>query len=86
MADSDRSIRIRLVNDYYWLGMDSTTTAKEIMQRLVEIDAKKYSQKSQLRTLQRRIKDWRTERANQLIFGPAAQSTEEESQALEIEI
>lgn len=75
---------LSLIN--YWLDLDSTTTAKEIMQRLVEIDAEKYSQKSQLRTLQRRIKDWRTERANQLIFGPSAQSIEEESQTSAIVI
>lgn len=46
----------------YWLDLDTTTT-KEKMQRLKEIDAEKYSQKRQLRTLQRRIKDWRRERA-----------------------
>ena len=69
----------------YWLGLDSTTTAKEIMQRLAEIDADKYSQKSQLRTLQRRIKEWRTERANQLIFGPSAQAAGEETLCSTIE-
>ncbi|MFK7861570.1 MAG: hypothetical protein AB8B64_22335 [Granulosicoccus sp.] len=63
----------------HWMEFDSSTTAKEIMQRLVDIDADKYSLKSQLRTLQRRIKEWRTEKANQLIFGPSAQQDEEES-------
>ena len=61
----------------HWMELDSSTTAKEIMQRLIEVDSDKYSQKSQLRTLQRRIKDWRTEKANQLIFGPSAQETRE---------
>lgn len=68
-----------------WMELDSSTTAKEIMQRLIEIDADKYSQKSQLRTLQRRIKEWRTEKANQLIFGPSTQQAEEEPLCPEFE-
>ena len=67
------------------MGLDSSTTAKEIMQRLIEIDADKYSQKSQLRTLQRRIKKWRTVKANQLIFGPSTQQVEEEPLCSEFE-
>lgn len=63
----------------HWMESDSSTTAKEIMHRLVEIDGDKYSQKNQLRTLQRRIKEWRTEKANQLIFGPSAKQAEEDS-------
>lgn len=61
----------------YWLDLDSTVTAKDIMQRLSEIDEEKYSSKTQLRTLQRRIKSWRTERANQLIFGQTKRSADE---------
>lgn len=53
----------------HWLGIDSTITAKEIMRRLCEMEPDKYSSKAQLRTLQRRIKDWRTSRTNELIFG-----------------
>jgi len=68
-----------------WMELDSSTTAKEIMQRLVKIDADKYSQNSQLRTLQRRIKEWRTEKANQLIFGPSAQQTEVDPLCSELE-
>jgi hypothetical protein len=52
-----------------WLSIDSTITAKEVMQRLCEMEPEKYSGKAQLRTLQRRIKDWRTARTNELIFG-----------------
>ena len=68
----------------HWMEFDSSTTAKEVMKRLVEIDADKYSQKSQLRTLQRRTKEWRTEKANQLIFGPSAQQAEEDSLSPEL--
>ena len=53
----------------YWLGIDSTITAKEVMQRLCEMEPDKYSRQAQIRTLQRRIKDWRTARTNELIFG-----------------
>ena len=53
----------------YWLGIDSTITAKEAMRRLCEMEPDKYSGKAQIRTLQRRIKDWRVARTNELIFG-----------------
>ncbi len=41
----------------YWLGIDSTLTAKDVMKRLCEMEPDKYSSKAQLRTLQRRIRD-----------------------------
>ena len=59
----------------YWLGIDSTITAKEVMQRLCEMEPDKYSSKAQLSTLQRRIKDWRTARTNELIFGQVGSQT-----------
>lgn len=50
-----------------WLGKEPDTTAKEILQRLIRDHPHRYSQ-AQLRTLQRRVRDWRREQAERLVF------------------
>ncbi len=52
-----------------WLVAEPTATAKELMNRLAQTVPDTYSSKSQLRTLQRRIKRWRAEKAKDLIRG-----------------
>jgi len=52
-----------------WLNDEPTATAKELMERLAQIVPDVYASKTQLRTLQRRIKNWRAEKAKDLILG-----------------
>lgn len=52
-----------------WLEKEPTVTAKELMARLAEMVPDAYAGTAQLRTLQRRIKDWRAEKAKDLILG-----------------
>ena len=52
-----------------WLATDPTVTAKELMGRLARTVPDEYSGNAQLRTLQRRIKTWRAEKAKDLILG-----------------
>lgn len=52
-----------------WLINEPTATAKELMDRLAQIVPDAYASKAQLRTLQRRIKAWRAEKAKDLILG-----------------
>jgi len=52
-----------------WLISQPTATAKELMDRLAQIVPDAYASKAQLRTLQRRIKAWRAEKAKDLILG-----------------
>ena len=52
-----------------WLNDEPTATAKELMERLAKIVPDVYASKAQLRTLQRRIKAWRAEKAKDLILG-----------------
>jgi hypothetical protein len=63
-----------------WLLSEPTATAKELMERLAQMVPDVYASKAQLRTLQRRIKEWRAEKAKDLILGQlrkgAAQQTE----------
>lgn len=56
-----------------WLMKEPTTTAKELLQRLAEMLPDVYAGKAQLRTLQRRIKTWRAERAKDLVLGKLRQ-------------
>jgi hypothetical protein len=44
-------------------------TAKELMNRLARAAPDAYASKAQLRTLQRRIKAWRAEKAKDLVLG-----------------
>jgi hypothetical protein len=52
-----------------WLNDEPTSTAKELMERLARVVPDVYASKAQLRTLQRRIKAWRAEKAKDLILG-----------------
>jgi hypothetical protein len=52
-----------------WLEAEPGASAKELMERLAAMFPDLYTGKAQLRTLQRRVKAWRAERAKALIFG-----------------
>lgn len=52
-----------------WLNDEPTATAKELMERLAQAVPHAYASKAHLRTLQRRIKAWRAEKAKDLILG-----------------
>ncbi|HEY4971887.1 MAG TPA: transposase family protein [Steroidobacteraceae bacterium] len=52
-----------------WLMSEPTATAKDLMDRLACSVPDVYASKAQLRTLQRRIKAWRAEKAKDLILG-----------------
>lgn len=52
-----------------WLIGEPTVTAKELMNRLARAAPDAYAKKSQLRSLQRRIKAWRAEKAKNLVLG-----------------
>lgn len=53
----------------YWLECEPTATARELMERLAATMPDVYAGTTQLRTLQRRIKDWRAMRANARVLG-----------------
>ncbi len=57
----------------HWLQDEPGVSAKELMHRLAAMLPDVYSTTTQLRTLQRRVKAWRSERAKQLIFGALQQ-------------
>lgn len=57
-----------------WLESDPTATAKQLMERLAAMVPDAYSGKARLRTLQRRVKHWRAEKAKDLILGRLRQS------------
>lgn len=52
-----------------WFDAEPDRTAKELFARLQREDPNEFSDK-QLRTLQRRVKEWRTEAARRLVFAP----------------
>jgi hypothetical protein len=52
-----------------WLQSEPGVSAKDLMHRLAAMMPDVYSTTAQLRTLQRRVKAWRSEQAKQLIFG-----------------
>jgi len=52
-----------------WLVREPTLTAKELLVRLAESVPDASAGEAQRRTLQRRIKTWRAERAKDLVFG-----------------
>jgi hypothetical protein len=52
-----------------WLIREPTVTAKELMNRLAQSAPDTYASKAQLRTLQRRVKAWRAEKAKELVLG-----------------
>jgi len=54
-----------------WLESDPDQTAKELLERL-QTEEPSGPDLSQLRTLQRRVKEWRAATARRLVFGPAS--------------
>lgn len=58
-----------------WLNAEPAVSAKELMARLAAMVPDVYASKSQLRTLQRRVKAWRAERAKEMILGRLRKST-----------
>lgn len=58
-----------------WLVAEPSATAKELMNRLAQVVPDAYASKAQLRTLQRRIKAWRSEKAKDLILGKLRQTS-----------
>ena len=58
-----------------WLNAEPTVSAKELMARLAAMVPDVYASKAQLRTLQRRVKAWRAERAKEITLGRLRKST-----------
>ena len=52
-----------------WLVAEPAVSAKVLMDRLAKMFPEAYAGNAQLRTLQRRVKAWRSERAKELIMG-----------------
>ena len=48
---------------------EPSASAKELMERLATMFPEAYAGSAQLRTLQRRVKAWRAERAKEMILG-----------------
>ena len=59
---------------------EPTVTAKELMDRLAAMVPDTYAGNAQLRTLQRRVKAWRAEKAKDLILGQLRQSSAMETE------
>jgi len=58
----------------HWLESECSVTAKEMMNRLAAMVPDAYAGKAQLRTVQRRVKQWRAQKAKDLILGALRQS------------
>lgn len=58
----------------HWLDSEPAVTTQEIMERLAVMVPDAYAGGTQLRTLQRRIKQWRAEKAKDLILGQLRRS------------
>jgi len=58
-----------------WLIAEPSASAKELMKRLATMFPEAYAGAAQLRTLQRRVKAWRAERAKEMILGRLRKST-----------
>ena len=58
-----------------WLIAEPSASAKELMKRLATMFPEAYAGNAQLRTLQRRVKAWRAERAKDMILGRLREST-----------
>jgi len=52
-----------------WLDADPSASANELMGRLAAMTPEVYGSKAQLRTLQRRVGEWRSERAKEMVLG-----------------
>ena len=55
-----------------WLAAEPNLGAKELLTQLTQLLPDLYPTGAQLRTLQRRVKAWRAERARELVFGAIA--------------
>jgi len=58
-----------------WLIAEPSTSAKDLMDRLAAMVPDAYASKAQLRTMQRRVKAWRAEKAKDLILGALRKTT-----------
>ncbi|MFN9503898.1 MAG: transposase family protein [Rubrivivax sp.] len=52
-----------------WLVAEPAVSAKVLMERLATLVPDAYASKAQLRTLQRRVKAWRADRAKEMVLG-----------------
>jgi hypothetical protein len=52
-----------------WLVAEPSVSANVLMDRLAAMVPDLYASNTQLRTLQRRVKTWRTERAKEMVLG-----------------
>lgn len=59
-----------------WLQADASLSAKDLLSRLSQAAPDAYPGAATLRTLQRRIKEWRAEQVRTMIFGPEAKTLE----------
>ena len=58
-----------------WLNAEPSISAKALMERLVVMVPEMYGNKAQLRTLQRRVKAWRSARVTEMVLGGLRKST-----------
>ena len=66
----------------HWLESESAVTARAIMERLAEMVPDAYAGGAQLRTLQRRLKQWRAAKAKELILGQLRRSASDRDGAI----
>ena len=52
-----------------WLDAEPSASANELMDRLAAMIPEVYGSKAQLRTLQRRVGEWRSEQAKEMVLG-----------------
>ncbi len=57
-----------------WLIAEPTVSASELMDRLAAMVPDAYAAKPQLRTLQRRVKAWRSQRVKEMVLGSLSKS------------
>ena len=69
VEDSGGSLRRCMACVEGWLITEPAVSAKVLMERLATMIPNAYASKTQLRTLQRRVKAWRAERAKDLVLG-----------------
>jgi hypothetical protein len=59
-----------------WLNAEPSVPANVLMDRLAAMFPEAYASQAQLRTLQRRVKAWRSERVKELILGGLRKSAD----------
>jgi hypothetical protein len=52
-----------------WLDAEPSASANELMDRPAAMTSEVYGLKTRLRTLQRRVGEWRSERAKEVVLG-----------------